>query len=89
MADDETPEAPARHFVQVQYPHPADVRWITVAVADYRPAAAKLAARAYGELLNPLDRRPMGVRILTEAELRARGGAEAVDRAYRDLEDVR
>jgi hypothetical protein len=72
-------------YVQVRYP--GAKRWVAVAVAENRRLAASLAAGAYKNLANSRGRTPNGVRIISARELAVEGGADAVERAGRDIAD--
>lgn len=72
-------------YVQVRYP--GGRRWVAVAVAKDRRLAASLAAGAYQNLADSRGRTPSGVRIMSSRGLEMEGGAAAVDRAVRDIED--
>jgi hypothetical protein len=67
----------------VRYPHGA--RWITISCEDVRRDAARRAALAFPEVVNADGEHAMQVRIIAAADVRARGGQAAIDRAHEDL----
>ena len=77
--------SPDVYYVQLLYGAPVDGAdddgWITVAVGDDRMAAYRRAAHSYRRYRHPQGGSPMGVRVLSERELRERWGDAAVRQA--------
>ena len=71
------------NYVQVHYPQGG--RWVTVAVTDTRASAARSAADAYRERLNPRGQAPTQVRIVSAAQLVREGGEQEIRIADAEL----
>lgn len=76
---------PDRHYVQVRYPDGG--RWVSVAVAEQRDAAATMAANAYRSLHDETGHAPSQVRVIISDDLSRQGGDAALALAEADLRD--
>jgi hypothetical protein len=62
-----------------------DAGWVSVALIPSTPAAFSRALAAYHEFRHPRAGTPVGVPVVSEAEIRREGGERAVRRAAAGL----
>ncbi len=76
----------AGFLVQVRYPDVSG--WVSIAAADDRSVASARAGALFHDARSPTGRAASQVRVISEAELLATGGAGAVRAAWRSLGDA-
>jgi len=62
-----------------------DAGWVSVALVPGTPTAFERALSSYRDFRHPRAGAPVGVRVVTEAEIRREGGERAVRRAAAGL----